>query len=187
MNNNVYNFTAEKIYKKTSWERNVVLGATGFFALMLIITFIMVNSGAGTVSIFPAAIGIFTLGTATGIWGLHISEKRQLRESLKAFSIDDILYEINHNCVFIFGRDNKASFFLTPKYIVVQNKFVCLTRDVARVRLYKGRPRINSTFIFLKDGTAYDSGKLLGNYNKYDEFSVALKRINPDADCQAKN
>ena len=111
MNNTVYNFTAEKIYKKTSWERNVVLGATGFFALMLIITFIMVNSGAGTVSIFPAAIGIFTLGTATGIWGLHISEKRQLRESIKAFSIDDILYEINHNCVFIFGRDNKASFF----------------------------------------------------------------------------
>ena len=57
MNNTVYNFTAEKIYKKTYWERNVVLGATGFFALMLIITFIMVNSGAGTVSIFPAAIG----------------------------------------------------------------------------------------------------------------------------------
>ena len=187
MNNTVYNFTAEKIYKKTSWERNVVLGATGFFALMLIITFIMVNSGAGTVSIFPAAIGIFTLGTAVGIWLLHISEKRQLNKSLKDLDADDIMYEINHNSIFIFGRENKASFFLTPKYIVVQNKFVCKTSDVARVRLFKGRPRINSTVIYLKNGKEYDSGKLLGNYNKYDEFVSVLRRVNPAAECQGMN
>ena len=84
------------------------------------------------------------------------------------------------NCrTYLSWRDNKASFFLTPKYLVVQNKFVCKTSDIARARLFKGRPRINSTVIYLKDGTEYDSGKLLGNYGKYDDFAAALERINP--------
>ena len=184
MENTFYNFTSEKIYKKTSWERNLCLGAAGLFALTAGLTYLGVNAGLGPVSIFPIAIGIFTLATALGVWLLHIGEKRQLKKSLKDLSVDDVLYEINHNCIFIFGRDNKASFFLTPKYLVVQNKFVCKTSDIARARLFKGRPRINSTVIYLKNGTEYDSGKLLGNYGKYDEFAAALRRVNPSAECR---
>ena len=186
MNTNVYNFTSEKIYKKSRWERNLAVGAAVLFAVSVAITYIGVNSGAGAVSILPTAVSLFLLGTAVGIWLLHISEKRQLNKSLKDLDVDDIMYEINHNSIFIFGRENKASFFLTPKYIVVQNKFVCKTSDVARVRLFKGRPRINSTVIYLKNGKEYDSGKLLGNYNKYDEFVSVLKRVNPAVDCQVQ-
>ena len=187
MNTNVYNFTTEKIYKKSRWERNLAVGAAVLFAVSVAITYIGVNSGAGAVSILPTAVSLFLLGTAVGIWLLHISEKRQLNKSLKDLDVDDIMYEINHNSIFIFGRENKASFFLTPKYLVVQNKFVCKTSDVARVRLFKGRPRINSTVIYLKNGKEYDSGKLLGNYNKYDEFVSVLRRVNPAAECQGMN
>lgn len=126
MENTVYNFTSEKIYKKTSWERNLCLGAAGLFALTAGLTYLGVNAGLGPVSIFPIAIGIFTLATAAGVWLLHIGEKRQLKKSLKDLSVDDVLYEINHNCIplqdvlrrvtasFIILKYNTVSMYLNP-------------------------------------------------------------------------
>ena len=110
---------------------------------------------------------------------IFISDKvtqSRISRSLTEYTEDDVLDQMNDHLVYVFKYHNEPRFFVTEKYIVSKNGFVCSTRDVSWT--YQQKSKENNLFIIrLRDNTELNAGGFIAMGGKVDECREAMSSV----------
>ena len=123
---------------------------------------------------------LFTAGLilliAAIIYISDIVTQSRISKSLTEYTEDDVLDQMNNHLVYEFKYHNEPRFFVTEKYIVSKNGFVCSTQDISWT--YQQKSKENNLFIIrLRDNTELNAGGFIAMGGKVDECREAMSSV----------
>lgn len=148
--------------------------------------FRLINNGSDTTAapealktpVMVIAGCIFLFGAL--IFFSDLASSSKIKKALSEFSEDDVLDQMNNHAAYVYkikGKD--PCLFVTDKYIVCKNNFICNTRDVSwsYIEYYKQTPRMilklrNNKECVIGSNPVYDK--------KNAEINTAIDKLLPD-------
>ena len=100
----------------------------------------------------------------------------RISKSLTEYTEDDVLDQMNNHLVYVFTYHKEPRFFVTEKYIVSKNGFVCSTHDVSWT--FQQKVKDNNLFIIkLRDNTELNAGGFIAMGGKVNECREAMSSV----------
>lgn len=103
----------------------------------------------------------------------------KIKKNLAEFSEDDVLDQMNGHLLFVSKYGKDPVFFVTDKYIIHKNTFICKTQDVSWVYMERAK-EYNNLMIRLRNNKTYNGGSTIAGNGQQKQCIEAMSKVCSD-------